>query len=63
VARRTQAGIAHWVPGAPPGQPVAQINDRFVGEPGLIWPTGRIGGGACGLAAAPVLDLMGEARL
>jgi hypothetical protein len=33
-----------------------------VDESGL-WATGRIGGGACGLAAEPALDLMEEARL
>ena len=58
------AGIAHWGRGAPPGQPVPQISDRFAGESGLIWPTGRIGGGLCGLAAEPVPAApMEEARL
>ena len=58
------AEIAHWVPGAPPGQPVPQINDLFVDESGLIWATDRIGGGLYVLAAGPALAaLMEEARL
>jgi hypothetical protein len=57
------AEIAHWLPGAPPGQPVPQINDLFVDESGLIWATDRIGGGLYVLAAEPALAaLMEEAR-
>ena len=58
------AEIAHWVPAAPPGQPVPQINDLFVDESGLIWATDRIGGGLYLLAAEPALAaVMEEARL
>ncbi len=55
--------VAHWVPDAPPGQPVAQINDLFVDDSGLIWATDRIGGGLYVLEPEPGLaTLMAEAR-
>ena len=45
--------VAHWVPDPPPGQPVAQINDLFVDDGGLIWVTDRIGGGLYVLQPEP----------
>jgi hypothetical protein len=55
--------VAHWVPEAPPGQPVAQINDLFVDDSGLIWVTDRIGGGLYVLEPGPALAaLMEQAR-
>ena len=56
--------VAHWVPeAAAEAQPVAQINDLFVDESGLIWATDRISGGLYVLAAEPALaTLMEEAR-
>jgi hypothetical protein len=57
------AEIAHWVPQAPPGQPVAQINDLFVDDSGLIWVTDRINGGLYVLEPEPGLAaLMEQAR-
>jgi hypothetical protein len=57
------AEVAHWVPEPPPGQPVAQINDLFVDETGLIWVTDRVGGGLYVLQPEPGLArLMNEAR-
>ena len=57
------AEVAHWVPEPPPGQPVAQINDLFVDDSGLIWATDRITGGLYVLAPDPSLAaLMDEAR-
>jgi hypothetical protein len=57
------AEVAHWIPGAPPGQPVAQINDLFVDADGLIWVTDRIGGGLYVLEPEPPLAaLMAQAR-
>jgi hypothetical protein len=57
------AEVAHWVPDAPPGQPVAQINDLFVDDSGLIWATDRIGGGLYVLEPDPaVAALMEQAR-
>ena len=57
------AEIAHWIPEAPPGQPVAQINDLFVDADGLVWVTDRIGGGLYVLEPEPPLAaLMAEAR-
>ena len=58
------AEVAHWVPEAPAGQPVAQINDLFVDDGGLIWATDRIGGGLYVLQPEPALaTLMEKARL
>jgi hypothetical protein len=58
------AEVAHWVPEAPVGQPVAQINDLFVDDGGLIWATDRIGGGLYVLQPEPALaTLMEKARL
>jgi hypothetical protein len=55
--------VAHWVPAPPPGQPVAQINDLFVDDGGLIWVTDRIGGGLYVLEPEPALAaLMARAR-
>ena len=55
--------VAHWVPAAPPGQPVAQINDLFVDDGGLIWVTDRITGGLYVLEPEPALAaIMAEAR-
>ncbi|MGH9102933.1 MAG: LVIVD repeat-containing protein [Acidimicrobiales bacterium] len=55
--------VAHWVPEAPPGQAVPQINDLFVDEEGLVWATDRVGGGLWVLEPEPWLAaLMGEAR-
>ena len=55
--------VAHWVPEAPPGQPVAQINDLFVDDGGLIWATDRISGGLYTLEPEPALAaLMEQAR-
>jgi len=57
------AEVAHWVPDPPPGQPVAQLNDLFVDESGLIWVTDRIGGGLYVLEPQPSLAaLMSAAR-
>ena len=57
------AEVAHWVPEAPPGQPVPQLNDLFVDDTGLIWVTDRIGGGLYVLAAdASLAALMATAR-
>ena len=57
------AEIAHWIPEAPPGQPVAQINDLFVDADGLVWVTDRIGGGLYLLEPEPALAaLMSDAR-
>jgi hypothetical protein len=47
--------VAHWIPGPPPGQPVAQINDLFVDPGGLVWVTDRIGGGLYVLEPEPPL--------
>jgi hypothetical protein len=56
--------VAHWVPGAPPGQPVAQINDLFVDDGGLIWATDRIGGGLYVLEPeASLAALMEQSRI
>jgi hypothetical protein len=56
--------VAHWIPEAPPGQPVAQINDLFVDAGGLVWVTDRIGGGLYVLEPEPPLAaLMEGARL
>jgi hypothetical protein len=55
--------VAHWVPEPPRGQPVAQINDLFVDDDGLIWATDRISGGLYVLEPEPGLAaLMEEAR-
>ncbi|MGB6455302.1 MAG: hypothetical protein WBH47_12550 [Streptosporangiaceae bacterium] len=55
---------AHWVPEAPTGQPVPQINDLFVDDTGLVWVTDRIGGGLSVLEPEPPLAaLMAQARL
>ena len=55
--------IAHWVAEPPPGQPVAQANDLWVEETGLVWVTDRIGGGLHLLEPEPALaDLMDESR-
>ncbi len=55
--------VAHWVPEPPPGQPVAQINDLFVDDGGLIWVTDRISGGLYVLQPEPGLAaLMAAAR-
>jgi hypothetical protein len=57
------AEVAHWVPDPPRGQPVAQINDLFVDEGGLIWVTDRINGGLYVLEPEPALaSLMADAR-
>jgi hypothetical protein len=57
------AEVAYWVPEAPPGQAVPQINDLFVDDSGLVWATDRIGGGLYVLAPEPALAaLMDEAR-
>ena len=57
------AEVAHWVPRAPAGQPVPQINDLFVDGTGLLWVTDRIGGGLYVLAPEPPLAaLMAQAR-
>jgi hypothetical protein len=56
--------IAHWIPEPPPGQPVAQLNDLFVDDEGLIWVTDRIGGGLYVLEPEPSLaDAMRESAL
>jgi len=52
--------VAHWVPEAPRGQPVAQINDLFVDDGGLIWATDRIGGGLYVLEPEPALAALME---
>jgi hypothetical protein len=52
--------VAHWVPEAPPGQPVAQINDLFVDDGGLIWATDRISGGLYVLEPKPALAALME---
>ena len=50
------------MPDPPPGQPVAQINDLFVDDGGLIWVTDRISGGLYVLRPEPGLaGLMDEA--
>jgi hypothetical protein len=55
--------VAHWVPDPPPGQPVAQTNDLFVDDGGLIWVTDRISGGLSVLQPEPGLAaLMADAR-
>jgi hypothetical protein len=55
--------VAHWVPAAPPGQPVPQLNDLFVDSGGLVWVTDRVGGGLYVLAPEPGLAaLMREAE-
>jgi hypothetical protein len=57
------AQVAHWVPEAPAGQPVPQINDLFVDDAGLVWVTDRMGGGLYVLAPDPRLAaLMADAR-
>jgi hypothetical protein len=57
------AEVAHWVPEPPAGQPVAQINDLFVDDSGLIWATDRVGGGLYVLQPEPGLArLMNDAR-
>ncbi len=53
--------VAHWVPEAPAGQPVAQTNDLFVDDGGLVWVTDRIGGGLYVLAPEPGLAALMEA--
>jgi hypothetical protein len=56
--------VAHWVPEAPAGQPVPQINDLFVDHTGLLWVTDRIGGGLYVLEPEPPLAaLMAQVRL
>jgi hypothetical protein len=56
--------VAHWVPEAPAGQPVPQINDLFVDDTGLLWVTDRIGGGLYVLEPEPRLAaLMAQARV
>lgn len=56
--------VGHWLPEAPAGQPVPQINDVFVDDGGLIWVTDRIGGGLYVLEAEPPLAaLMAAGRL
>ena len=51
------------MPDPPPGQPVAQINDLFVDDGGLIWVTDRISGGLYVLQPEPGLAaLMADAR-
>jgi hypothetical protein len=47
--------IAHWVPQPPPGQPVAQVNDLFVDDTGLVWATDRVAGGLYVLEPEPDL--------
>ena len=60
---RHPAEVAHWIPEAPPGQPVPQINDLFVDSGGLVWVTDRTGGGLYLLEPEPALAaLMAEAR-
>jgi hypothetical protein len=55
--------VAHWIPAAPPGQPVPQLNDLFVDSGGLVWVTDRVGGGLYVLAPEPALAaLMREAE-
>jgi hypothetical protein len=47
----------------PPGQPVAQANDLWVEETGLVWVTDRVAGGLHLLEPDPALaDLMDESR-
>jgi len=59
----TPREVAHWVAEPPPGQPVAQANDLWVEETGLVWVTDRIGGGLHLLEPEPALaDLMDESR-
>ena len=56
--------IAHWVPSAPPAQPVPQLNDLFVDTDGLIWTTDRLHGGLYVLQAEPWLArLLTESQL
>ena len=56
--------VAHWIPQPPPGKPVAQLNDLFVEDSGLVWVTDRVGGGLYVLEPEPALaDLMGESRI
>jgi hypothetical protein len=47
--------IAHWVAAPPAGQAVAQANDLWVDEGGLVWVTDRIGGGLTVLEPEPWL--------
>jgi hypothetical protein len=55
--------VAHWVPEAPMGQRVPQINDLFVDVTGLLWVTDRVGGGLYVLEPEPPLAaLMAQAR-
>jgi hypothetical protein len=59
--RRPQQA-AYWLPAAPPGQPVPQINDLFVDSGGLVWVTDRTGGGLYVLEPEPALaSLMRQA--
>jgi hypothetical protein len=56
--------VAHWVSEAPAGRPVAQANDLFVDDSGLVWVTDRGGGGVFALEPEEELaQLMAEARL
>jgi hypothetical protein len=56
--------IAHWVPEPADGQPVAQTNDLFVDDGGLVWITDRVGGGLSVLEPEPWLAAeMAAARL
>lgn len=57
------AEVAHWIPQAPPGQAVPQINDLFVDHDGYLWVTDRIGGGLYVLRPDAALQrLLDEAR-
>jgi len=56
--------VAHWVSAPPPGQPVAQANDLFVDDGGLVWVTDRGSGGVSVLEPEDDLAaLMADARL
>jgi len=56
--------VAHWLPGAPEGQPAPQLNDVYVEESGLVWVTDRIGGGLYALEPeAELAALLREAAL
>lgn len=56
--------IAHWVPEAPPGREVPQLNDLFVDEEGLIWASERHTGGIYALRPDDELAaLMAASRL
>jgi hypothetical protein len=55
--------VAHWVAEPPAGQAVAQANDLYVEDTGLVWVTDRVGGGLHLLEPdAGLAGLMDESR-